>query len=486
MEENLQTQKFCKNCEKNIAAFKLLLHESDDLKITRFQMGGVDCAILSIENMVSSMQLTEQVFMPIIDFEQNGALTGDEIMRFASEKAPMSTDNIVVYDINEAALKMFSGFVLLIADGVAHGCAIGIQGYEKRAITSPLSENDLLGSQEAFTETIRINMSLIRRRLKSPDLRFEMMSAGDLSKTDICLVYMHGKAEKKMIRQIKKRLGQTGLETILGAGFVKPFLEESDGINLFSETGFTERPDVLALNLIKGHIGILIDGSPFCLLYPFMFTQAFETMDDYSTKTYYAVFIKIIRWMAFFLSVVFPGAYLAAVNYHPELLNLNLLLNLSAGEKTTIVTLFSELVVIMFLLEIMREASVRLPRAIGTAMSIAGGLIVGDTAVKSGIISSPLLIIVGITITASFVLPQLTEQITVLRLMFIFAGGFAGFFGISVCAVMALANVCSQSLSGVSFTSPLSPLRKKQIMNIIGRKNHLQMAHDKTTMRNFL
>lgn len=230
----------------------------------------------------------------------------------------------------------------------------------------------------------------------------------------------------------------------------------------------------------------MIDGSPFCLIYPYLFAQNFDTMDDYSSKTYYALFIKIIRYTAFILAVIFPGLYLAAVNYHPELLKMKLLLNLSMGEKTTVVTLFTELVIIMILLEIMREASVRLPRAIGTAMSIAGGLIIGDTAVQSGIISSPLLIIVGITATASFVLPQLAQQITVLRLMFIFAGGFAGFVGISICSVMTLANICNQSLSGVAFTSPLSPFKRKQVMNVIAKKNYVRMADDKTNIRNYM
>ncbi|MBR1724883.1 MAG: spore germination protein, partial [Ruminococcus sp.] len=363
--------------------------------------------------------------------------------------------------------------------------AIGIQGYEKRAVSTPLAENDLMGSQEAFTEAIRINMSLIRRRLKDNDLKFEMSTAGEISGTDVCLVYLQHKADPKMVERIKEKLESTGLESIMGAGFVKPFLEESGEVSLFSETGYTERPDVLAVDLIKGHIGILIDGSPFCLIYPYMFSQNFETMDDYSSKSYYAVFIKLIRYAAFILAVIFPGLYLAAVNFHPELLNMKLLLNLSMSEKTTFVTLFTEMIVIMILLEIMREASVRLPRAIGTAMSIAGGLIIGDTAVKSGIISSPLLIIVGITATASFVLPQLTQQITILRLMFIFAGGFAGFMGISICAVMTLTNICAQSLSGVALTSPLSPFRRSEIMNVLGKKNYIQLAKDRPSIRSF-
>jgi spore germination protein KA len=190
-----------------------------------------------------------------------------------------------------------------------------------------------------------------------------------------------------------------------------------------------------------------------------------------------------MRWLAFMLAAAFPGIYLAAVNHDPEMLPLKLLLNLAAGEKTTLLSLFTELVVIMLLLEILREASIRLPHAIGTAMSIAGGLIIGDTAVKSGIISSPLLIIVGVTATASFVLPSFSQQLSVLRLMFIFAGGFAGFFGISACAVMLSANICSQSLDGVPFSSPAAPFNPDGMSEMLGRKTFRRMEKDEPTTK---
>ena len=375
MKDSEQIVPISSSCEKNIAAFRQITDNSSDLKITRFSINEIDCALLSIEAMVSSMQLSEQIFTAVNDLKNKGISEPFRIMKNLSEEALLAPDNTVIYDIQSATKLLYSGFIIIIADGVKHASAVGIQGYEKRAVANPVAENDLLGSQEAFTETIRVNMSLIRRRLKDDSLKFEMISSGKLSGTEICLVYIRDKADKKMIEKIKTTLTNTDLESVLGAGFIKPLLEETGEVSLFSETGYTERPDVLSADLVQGHIGILIDGSPFSLVYPYMFAKNFETMDDYSSKSYYAVFIKLIRYSAFILAVIFPGLYLAAVNFHPELLNLKLLLNLSMGEKTTVVTLFTEMVVIMILLEIMREASVRLPRAIGTAMSIAGGLI---------------------------------------------------------------------------------------------------------------
>jgi spore germination protein KA len=397
----------------------------------------------------------------------------------------MANERIIIYNFGEAITQLFSGFALILVDGIAFGAAFGIQGYDKKSVGSPTSENNVMGSQEAFAEVIRTNISLIRRRIKHPALRFEMSQVGKLSKTDVCLVYIQGKADEKAVSEIRRRLADIKLDSVLGTGFIRPFLDGGEDRLLFSEAGYTERPDMLCANIIQGRIGVLVDGTPFCIVCPQMFSMYFDTIDDYASKTYFASFLKIIRYLAFLLASAFPGIYLAAVNYNPEMLNLKLLANLSASEKTTVMPLFSELVVIMLLLEVMREASIRLPHAVGTAMSIAGGLIIGDSAVKSGIISSPLLILVGLTATASFVIPALSQQTAVLRIMFIFAGGFAGFFGISVCALMTLANICSQSLTGIPFTSPLSPFRRKQAITLLGRKTYKDMSKENTTIRDF-
>lgn len=321
--------------------------------------------------------------------------------------------------------------------------------------------------------------------MKHPSLRFEMMQVGELSNTDVCIVYIQGKTDEKIVEQIRKKLSSIKLDSILSTGYVHPFLEERSDELLFSEIGYTEKPDMMCANLIQGRVGVLIDGTPFALVCPTVFTQNFNTVDDYASKTYYAGFLKIIRYMAFIFATAFPGIYLAAINYNPEMLNLKLLTNLAASEKTTIMPLFSELVIIMLLLEIMREASIRLPHAVGSAMSIAGGLIIGDSAVKSGIISSPLLIIVGVTATASFVLPQLNQQTALLRIIFIAAGGFAGFFGIAACSIMVLANICSQSFMTIPFTSPLSPFRKKQAADVLARKTYNEMQQENTTIKDY-
>ena len=481
--DDLAHSMICDSLPQELSLLKDILGRSMDLNVAEIRINGVDCAVISIEAMVSTLAMSELIFQPLMSLEGGDKRTAAEIMRFCTEESLMSGNKVICYTNDSAVKLLFSGFALILADGVPFAAAFGIQGYAARSVSSPLTENELYSSQEAFAEVIRTNISLIRRRIKHPALTFEMQQCGRQSNTDVCIVYIRGKADARTVAGIRERLSRIKLDGVLNCGFVKPFLEQSPERLIFSEIGTTERPDLLCANLLQGRIGILTDGSPFALICPYLFTQNFETVDDYSVKTYYASFVKMMRMFAFILAVAFPGIYLAAVDHDPEMLNLKLLLNLATGEKTTLLPLFTELVIIMLLLEILREASVRLPHAIGTAMSIAGGLIIGDTAVKSGLISSPLLIIVGLTATASFVLPAFGQQITVLRLVFIFAGGFAGFFGISLCAVMLTANVCAQSFGGVPFTSPLAPLRKSQLAGVIGRKNYTRLENERTTTK---
>ncbi len=469
--------------EKALADLREITGGSMDINTPRLTINGTECAVVTAEGMVSGETVGELLLLPLMSLNGGTHSTPQSIMRFCTEESMMSSNKTVCYTYGSALGLLFSGFALVFVDGVPFAAAFGIQGYAVRAVSQPVSENELLASQEGFAEVVRTNISLIRRRIKHPSLTFEMIQCGKLSSTDVCIAYVRGKADENAVAGIRRRLSEIRLDSVLTPGYIQPFLERDEGRRLFSEVGVTERPDLLCTELIRGRIGVIVDGAPFALIVPYLFAENFGTVDDYSVKRYYAFFVKIMRWLAFLLAAAFPGVYLAAVNHDTEMLPLKLLLNLAAGEKTTLLSLFTELVVIVLLLEILREASIRLPHAIGTAMSIAGGLIIGDTAVKSGIISSPLLIIVGVTATASFVLPSFSQQLPVLRLMFIFAGGFAGFFGISACAVMLSANICSQSLDGVPFSSPAAPFHPDGLSEMLGRKTFRRMEKDEPTTK---
>ena len=483
---NYKEAKIADSLDKIILDLRTIMNKTMELNVMEINIGGAPCAVVTIEGMVSTASMSELVFRPLMELKvpvtENPNIA---VYQFITKQSLLSAERHVLYTYGSVVQDLFSGFALIFVDGIPKAVSFSIQGYATKSISEPTSEHNVMGSQEAFSEVIRTNISLVRRRMKSPALRFEMMQIGELSSTDVCMVYMVDKAPPEMVDRIRKKLKSIKLDTIISSGYIKPFLEERIQVNLFSNIGHTERPDVLCTKVNEGKICVLIDGTPFALICPMLFAENFKTVDDYCSKNYFATYLRWIRYLAFFLAIAFPGIYVATASYHPEMLNLKLLLNLSASEQSTPYPLFFEILIIMALLELMREASIRLPSAVGSAVSIVGGLIIGDAAVKSGIISSPLLIIVGLTATASFIIPSLNQQTSVLRLAFIFAGGAAGFFGIAVCGLIIIANVCAMDEFEIPYTAPVTPFSFKGAKDVFARASFKSMENAHSTIADY-
>lgn len=455
--------------------------DTADLNIINIEIGNTECAVLSIEGMASSQLMAELIFEPLTEYSKQEH-TAAEIMEMLEKHSLMSADRQIVTDAGTLLELLFSGFAAIITDGIPRAVCLGIQGYEKRAVSIPEAEQTIGGARDSFTETMRTNMSLVRRRLKTPELRFEIIQIGELSKTDVCIAHIEGRADPRNIRTVKQRLLSIELDTVLSAGYLMPFVDDSFSRSVFPAVAVTERPDNACAALNEGKILVIIDGTPGCMLLPTVFADNFRTMDDYCEKPYYAAFSRWIKYLSFLLAVLLPGLYTALVMFHPEVFPLKLLLNLAAAEVATPYPPVVEMLLLMVLFEIMREAGVRLPRSVGGAVSIVGGLIIGDAAVKSGMVSQPLLIVVGMTATASFVLPSLYPAISVLRLIFILVGGLGGLYGIAVAAALLMFNIAAVDQYGTSFTSPLLPLRPHGLTDVFSRDGFLRLAKRHTTV----
>lgn len=306
--------------------------------------------------------------------------------------------------------------------------------------------------------------------MKSPDLVFKMMQLGDMSNTDVCLCYIKGAADKKLIKEVEKRLKAIPLNTIIECGYIQSFLE-NPGNQLFSEIGTTERPDTFTSKLHEGKIGILVDGSPFALYVPKLFMENFNVIDDYTGRPIYTAVIRIIRYMALIIATVTSGFYVALANFNPELFPEALLLNLATSIQDTPYPLLAECLVIHIFYEIMREAGLRIPTNIGHAVSIVGGLVIGDIVVSAGLVGAPMVLMVAVSAITSFVVPDLYDSIVVLRFAYIIVGGIWGLFGITVLSALVTIKLCSQESYGVPHTSPVSPFSPKAMRDFILRRD---------------
>ena len=466
----------------NLSRIREISGGSSDILINEFVTGGISCALVCCEGMVSASVITELIFEPITSISEKK--DAQELFHYINEELLLSTDRPSVSDLEGAFRLLHSGFAVLFAEGADDALGFGVQGYSSRGVDEPDGEGNIMGAHEGFTETIRTSMSQIRRRLKSPELVMELMQKGSKSQTDLCLCYMKDRVPKRLMAEIRRSLDGIKLETILTTGYVRPFVE-SRRFEIFSSTGVTERPDVLCSKLIEGRVAILVDGVPFAIVIPKLFCESFQTLDDYSFKPYYATFLRWLKYGAFIMSVLLPAVYAAIVMYHPELLNTTLFMLLVESEKNAPLSIMTESLFVLLMYEVIREAGVRLPKPVGGAVSIISGLIIGDSAVKSGLVSTPLLTMTALAVLGGLVVPELNPAVTVLRFAFLIAGGLMGLFGISLLACAVLVNICATEDYGFPYTAPLSPFRRSGMSDTAYRTDMQKMQQRDFTVEEY-
>lgn len=469
--------------EENIKNIRTILNSSSDLQVNEFVISDVNCCLICFEGMISTSTITNLILVPLTELKLNDDITPDDLFKHIRDRMLLTTDRSFTIVYGEIIKKVMSGFAILLIDGVATATCLGVQGYATRGVNEPSSEGNIRGSHEGFVETVRTNMSLVRRRIKSPVLQFNLFSVTSKSNVDVILAYMDDRVSHNLVKNIKKRLKEMDIETILGTGYVEPFLENTK-LSIFSGVSVTERPDVFCAKLLEGRVGLLIDGSPFAVIIPYLFIENFQTLDDYNARPYYATFLRWLRYLSFFIAVFFPSLYVAIATFHPELFNHKLLINLAEAEQKAPLPLMAESLIIIIFYEIINEAGIRLPKAVGGAVSILGGLIIGDAAVSAGLISNPLLLACVIAVIASFVVPGLNQQITLFRIISVIVGGISGLYGIALLTAVMIVNVCALESYGAPVMSPVSPFTPYAMRDVLTRIGFKKMIKRKTTVEN--
>lgn len=451
----------------NLNNLKNTFQNSADLNVHEMSLSNINAAVITIEGMVNKDILALGVIKPLFKFNFTG--TPKECFDNIKSKILYTAELVDIKTVEMLEKFIMSGFAVIAIDGYNEMIAIGIQGFSFRSVSEPESDVVQRGSKEGFVEALRINMSLIRRRIKNPKLKFETMTVGKVSKTDICLCYLTDAASKKILNKLRQRISKIDLNTVLASGYLVPFLEERGDFSFFSGVGVSERPDTVCGKISEGRIAILVDGAPSALIVPYLFVEYFQTLDDYSNRAYFATFTRWLKYIAFFISFLLPGIYVALGTFHPEMFP-TLLLNKIAGSiGNTPLSLMAETILIHFVYEIMREAGLRMPQPLGYAVSIVGGLVVGETAVNSGLIGAPTLMVVAITAICSYVIPNLYAPSAILRLIFTLGGGILGIWGVSLLFCMVLVNICGKNSFDIPYTSPVSPFSAVAMRDVIVR-----------------
>ncbi len=441
--------------EENLSSLKNILSNSTDIKIHKFCFGPNRCfsgALVFIDGLVDNRTLTQAILWPLMSWQPEGSRSsaGRQLLETIGEDVLCAGEVGIQLSLQGLVSGCLMGDTAVLVEGCAAGLVVNTKGWEKRSVTEPQSETVVRGPREGFTENLRTNTALIRRKIQNGKLRVEMMKVGRKTHTNVCLLYLDGVADPKVVEEVKYRIGRIQTDAILESGYIEEFIEDAP-YSPFSTIWYTEKPDVAAGCMLEGRVAIVVDGTPFVLTVPMLFIECFQTAEDYYNRPLYASLMRMLRYLAFLIAVYAPAVYIALTAFHQELIPTRLLLTIANAREETPFPGFVEALIMLLAFEILREAGIRLPRPVGQAISIVGALIMGDAAVSAGLVGAPVVITIAITAVAGFLIPNQNDSISILRVVMMALAWFAGWYGISMGTMAVLFHLGSLSSFGVPY-----------------------------------
>lgn len=365
---------------------------------------------------------------------------------------------------------ILSGETILLIDGIKDALIISLKEWDKRSIDEPATETVVRGPREGFTENLRTNTTLIRRRLKTHKLKMEAIRVGRLSKTDIVITYLEGIADESMVGEVRERINRIDIDAILESAYIEELIQDHP-FSIFPQVASTERPDKLVASLLEGQVGIIIDNTPFALIAPQTFFQMLQSSEDYYQHFFVASLIRCLRFLFVLIALLLPSLYIAITTFHQEMIPTTLLLSMASARETVPFPALIEALIMEISFEGLREAGVRLPRPIGQAVSIVGALVIGEAAVQAGIVSTPMVIVVSITGIASFIIPSFNQatSIRMLRFPLMIMAGTLGLYGILLSTLVIQTHISTIRSFGVPYFSPVAPLNLDSLKDTLVR-----------------
>lgn len=448
---------------ENLENLRNILNNSSDIVVCEFDFGDnrkTKGALLYIDGMVDKDTLQKNVLQPLMY---------DALLLTEKSSVDLSDADIIYKNLLTACDKLkvallrdmldylMTGCTILLIDGSEEALVINAKKWESRGVDEPETETIVRGPREGFTEDLRVNMTLLRRKIKNTDFCFEIMKIGEKTKTEVCIAYLKSIADPGLIKEIKARLQRIRTDAILESGYIEQFIEDAP-YSIYPTIGNSEKPDKVAAKILEGRAAILVDGTPFVLTAPMLFIESLQTAEDYYSRTFFSSFIRMIRFISYIISIFSPAIYVALTVFHQELIPTKLLVSIAAGREPVPFPAVVEAGFMVVTFDILREAGVRLPRPVGSAVSIAGALVLGQSAVTAGLISPIMVIVVATTAISSFVVPAQTDSASILRYIYLALAGLAGGFGIIMGLLVNLTYITSVRSFGTPYFSPIAPL----------------------------
>lgn len=450
-----------KSLQHNLELIRKELGDSADITIRNFTIGQaieLHTAIIYADGLVNTTSIQDMILRPLMNKDNISFSLQNDAPQIAKDYFLTIGDISEVCDLQSLLSAVLSGDTVILFEGFDSGLKMDTRGWKERALEEPSTQNVIRGPKEGFSETLKTNIGLIRRRIKSSQLWVEVKPVGRITQTDVAILYIKGIAEDTVIKQVRDRLSAIDIDAIFESGNIEELIQD-DAFSLFPTIYNTERPDVIAAGLVEGKVAIIVDGTPFVLLVPAIFSQFMQSPDDYYQRADIGTLTRILRLGSLLASLLAPASYIAITTYHQEMLPTDLLISIASSRSGVPFPIFLEGIFMESIFEILREAGLRMPKSIGQAISIVGALVLGQAAVDAGLVSPGMVIIVSLTAITNFVIPSLSMSVPVriLRFSLMILAALFGLFGIFVGIAYIGLHLCTLSSFGVPYLKPNAP-----------------------------
>jgi spore germination protein KA len=439
----------------NVQMFKNIF-ENDDTFTIRYvrniRRSDLECCLLLIDGMVKKEIVEEAIVKPII----KGTVTSRfaNIIEYLEESLVAASRVEKAKNVKRLVKAIVRGDAVLLAEGASEALIVDSKGWKSRPITEPESEKVIRGPREGFTEPLLINLSLIRRKLETPNLKFKFMTLGVQTQTKICVCYLEGIVNPGILKELYGRLQNIHMDSILDSGYIQEMICDSP-LSPFKTVGSTERPDVVAGKILEGRVAVLVDGTPVALTVPHLFIEDFQANEDYYINFYYSSIGRMLRILGFIISISIPAVYVALLTFHQEMVPTPLLLSISAARQGVPFPTIVETILLLLIFEILRETGIRMPSNIGQALSIVGALVLGQASVEAKIVSASVVIVVATTGITGLMIPKIKSVTIIMRGILLLLSAFIGLYGFTFGIVCILLHLCQLRSFGVPYLTPV-------------------------------
>lgn len=440
-----------KSLKQNIDLFSDMF-KNDNTFVVRYIHKNI--AVMFFDGMINTSVSVESIIEPLIKIDTSKPINADVLSLYAIK----ANDSRVTDNLTDILNAFIYGDSLVLVDGDDRCVICNTKGFAVRSSSEPESEKVISGSREGFIEAFMTNLSMIRRRLKTPDLKFKFIQLGTITKTTAVISYIDGICDKEILREFERRVSSFKIDSALDSNYIVECIKDNK-YSPFPTIGTTERPDVFVAKLLEGRVGLILDGTPVAITAPHIFLESFQTNDDYYLNYIYANVSRVLRVIGFLFNTTVPAIFLAMITYHQELIPTKLLFSLASAREGVPFPSFLEMFSLVIIFEILKEAGARTPSSIGQTLSIVGALVLGQSAVEARFVSAPIVIIVAFSGITALMIPKLKVPSVSIRLFLLLLASFFGLYGVVFGLSIVLVHICSIESFGVSYMTDITSVR---------------------------